>query len=120
VLIISSGAQIQSAFKVATIVMVLMTVEMDQMSIIAVCVDLEVLSSVLYMFALIFLVATPTAIVPVPCNHREFQCANGRCISDQKVCDTTVDCADGSDEAPSRSCKVPFRFKLVSEVIMFC
>jgi DNA-binding protein len=35
VLIISSGAQIQSAFKVATIVMVLMTVEMDQMSIIA-------------------------------------------------------------------------------------
>lgn len=39
----------------------------------------------------------PTA--PKTCSQDEFRCQDGRCISEQFVCDQDRDCLDGSDEA---------------------
>lgn len=35
---------------------------------------------------------------PVTCNHKDFACANGDCISARFRCDGDYDCADNSDE----------------------
>lgn len=36
---------------------------------------------------------------PVTCNHKDFACANGDCISSRFRCDGDYDCLDNSDEA---------------------
>lgn len=36
---------------------------------------------------------------PDTCNHKDFTCANGECISSQSRCDGNYDCLDNSDEA---------------------
>ncbi|WKX94177.1 hypothetical protein Q1695_011443 [Nippostrongylus brasiliensis] len=40
----------------------------------------------------------------LPCLDHEFQCHTGECIDKRRLCDTRMDCADGSDEShcPSR------------------
>lgn len=35
---------------------------------------------------------------PVTCNHKDFACANGDCISARFRCDGDYDCVDNSDE----------------------
>ncbi|PIO55114.1 Low-density lipoprotein receptor domain class A, partial [Teladorsagia circumcincta] len=35
----------------------------------------------------------------LPCLDHEFQCHSGECIDKRRLCDTRVDCADGSDES---------------------
>lgn len=35
---------------------------------------------------------------PVTCNHKDFACANGDCISSRFRCDGDYDCLDNSDE----------------------
>lgn len=35
---------------------------------------------------------------PVTCNHKDFACANGDCISSRFRCDGDYDCVDNSDE----------------------
>ena len=32
------------------------------------------------------------------CSSEEFKCGSGECVSNDNVCDTSIDCADGSDE----------------------
>lgn len=39
---------------------------------------------------------------PVTCNHKDFACANGDCISSRFRCDGDSDCLDNSDEASMR------------------
>ncbi|XP_066260113.1 basement membrane-specific heparan sulfate proteoglycan core protein isoform X1 [Euwallacea similis] len=47
---------------------------------------------------------------PVKCFINESTCANGDCISRNKVCDGQFDCSDGSDEIRCRQCE-PNEFK---------
>lgn len=39
-----------------------------------------------------------TATTVLCCRQSEFQCANGRCVTLNKVCNAFDDCGDGSDE----------------------
>lgn len=42
---------------------------------------------------------SPLNVEPVTCNHKDFACANGDCISSRFRCDGDYDCLDNSDEA---------------------
>ncbi|OAD54795.1 hypothetical protein WN48_05994 [Eufriesea mexicana] len=46
------------------------------------------------------------ATTVLSCRQSEFQCANGRCISLNNVCNVVDDCGDGSDEP--RQCSRPW------------
>ena len=49
----------------------------------------------------IFLTEAPAVLLtlPVVCKVTEFTCTNGRrCVPQSAVCDTWLDCQDGSDE----------------------
>lgn len=50
----------------------------------------------------IFLFDFSSASEPVTCNHKDFACANGDCISSRFRCDGDYDCLDNSDEASMR------------------
>lgn len=45
--------------------------------------------------------------LPQGCEDNEWRCGNGQCLPQDVVCDSKMDCVDGSDEASCKSCKEP-------------
>ncbi|XP_068393057.1 low-density lipoprotein receptor isoform X4 [Eschrichtius robustus] len=55
-------------------------------------------------WAVALLIAATAGAAPKTCSQDEFRCNDGKCIAPKFVCDSDLDCLDGSDEV---SCPVP-------------